>query len=808
MSNKLQRLTVVPLPQAVLFPGSRMLVTEIDGLTTAERRQAEGGSGSHVVVVPCEVAGGKLSNIGTQARILGLQSLPDGRTGALVQGLNRVAVLGFQHRGKRTTALTHSKVVKLPARSSRFEAMLRTLKSTAIQVAVQHGSSADAVRMVLAQTDDADLICDLAQGLLTAAFADKLANLATFDLSSRMQRTCYALKREIEYSKLSQQIQQKLAAQLQVVQRHEFLREQVRVLKAELGEDQDSDNEVENLEHQLDLLPLPTVVRDAVDRELGRMRLMAPGSSEYLVSHSYVSLIRDLPWDDRGSHPALSLRRVRRLLDREHYGLELIKERILEYLAVMQHRKRSAGEILLLVGPPGVGKTSLARSVATSLNRPFVRVALGGVRDEAEIRGHRRTYIGSLPGKIIQALKQAGTIAPLILLDEIDKLGLDYGRNAMGSALLEVLDPEQNHSFVDHYLGVPYDLSKVVFMATANDVAAIPPPLLDRMDLIELHGYSESEKLAIAREHLLPSLRNELGLRRSQFNLSDRVILPLIRGYSREAGVRQLKRDLTTLGRKVVKNIVGGRSGANLRINQESLATLLGPPRFYAEPNDTVLPPGVAIGLAYTSVGGDLLYIESSRGCGATSGREGRLKLTGSLGKVMRESAEAARSYLGGLVVARPHQLGADAGEILANNLHIHFPDGATPKDGPSAGLAILAALASLLSGIPLPASVAMTGEITLRGQILPVGGIKEKLLAAHRYGKRRVLLPAANIHDLVQVPKDVLDEMEVVMVRTIEEFLQHLGIGRGEGSRLQQSRTGVRQQVRPQLTAIVGAST
>ena len=806
LSSKLQRLTVVPSPGTVLFPGSRMLVTEIEGLTAAERRQAESGAGPRIVVIPCAVGDQPLQAFGTQAQILGLQALPDGRTGALVQGVARSVIVGTHRRGLRTTALIGSIAIQQPTRGRGFEALLRTLKKQALQVAAQQGSPADAMRIVLGQTDDADLICDLAQALLTATFADKLASLAEVDLMQRMRRTGAALCRELEYLKLSQRIQQKLASELQEAQRQEYLREQVRAIQAELGEDLAADDELEQLEQQLATLPLAPSVREAAQRELSRMRLMAPGASEYLVSYTYISWIRDLPWDDRGVRAPLSLTKARALLDHDHYGLETVKQRVLEYLAVMRHRQSIRGEVLLLVGPPGVGKTSFARSVAAALNRPFVRVSLGGVRDEAEIRGHRRTYVGSLPGKIIQAIKQAGSLAPLMLLDEIDKLGLDYGRSATASALLEVLDSEQNHSFTDHYLAVPYDLSKVVFMATANDVEAIPRPLLDRMDVIDLQGYSEREKLEIAQAHLIPAVRKELGLTKAQFNLSERIILPLIRGYSREAGVRQLKRDLLTLGRKVVKGVVAVRASPKLRLTQESLATWLGPPRFLPEPNDAVLPPGVAIGLAYTAVGGDILYIESSRGPVAVEGREGRLKLTGSLGKVMRESAIAARSFLVSLVVARPHLLAIEVSELLASNLHVHFPDGGTPKDGPSAGVAILAALASLMTGRPLPVQLAMTGEITLRGQVLPVGGIKEKLLAAHRYGKTRVLIPAANAHDLAQLPKDVVSDMDIIKVRTMEEVLHHAGLLTNGRPRSHQP-TAARHHTRPRLTAIAGAS-
>jgi ATP-dependent Lon protease len=659
-------------------------------------------------------------------------------------------------------------------RTTRLEASLRALRKQALLLAEADPQAFAEVRPQLVRATDPAQIAFLVAPHLTMSFEERVALLGGTDAAARTKQLLPVLARELELQRISLDIKAQVTTGLDESQRRTYLQEQVRVLRRELGEIDGEADELDVLDEDLERLELPEAVRDAVDRELARMAMMSPGSSEYMVSHSYLTWIKDLPWGHGELPEPPPMATARRLMAGAHYGLEPVKERILEYLAVMRHRGQSRGEILLLCGPPGVGKTSLARQVAAALGRPFVSVSLGGVKDEAEIRGHRRTYVGSLPGKLIQALKQVKSNAPVILLDEIDKVGLDQGRSSLSSALLEVLDFEQNRHFVDHYLGVPYDLSNVVFIATANSTAPIPRPLLDRLELVELSSYTEHEKIAIASRHLLPAIRKDLALTKAQLDPSARALTALVRQYTREAGVRQLKRELTALGRKAVKAMLEGR--APVRVTPESLPKLLGQPRFLEEPNDLRLAAGVAIGLAYTSVGGDILYIETNTTLGG-DGKGARLSLTGSLGKVMRESAHAALSYLTALVHAKPDALAIPHERLMRSHIHLHLPDGATPKDGPSAGVAIMCAIASLLMGRPLSAKLAMTGEITLRGQVLAIGGLKEKLLAAHRYGKTTIIIPAANQHELAALPKEILRELEIHPVRTMEEALLHAGL-------------------------------
>jgi ATP-dependent Lon protease len=494
-----------------------------------------------------------------------------------------------------------------------------------------------------------------------------------------------------------------------------------------------------------------------------------------MVSWTYINWIKDLPWNAEDNKiKSLPLAKAKKIFDKNHFGLDKVKERILEYIAVLQHRGNIPGQILLLNGPPGVGKTSLVKSIAEALNRPYAKVSLGGVHDEAEIRGHRRTYIGSMPGKILHAVKETGSSKAVILLDEIDKVGTSSGRE-LSSALLEVLDPEQNKNFVDHYLALPFDLSQIIFVATANHLSDISAPLLDRMESLTLPGYTEQEKIMIATGHLMPAICKELKLTKRQFSLSRSFLSIVINNYTREAGVRQLKRELQTIGRKIVKSIVSkSKNKPVIRPKIDNIMSLLGPPHFLDEPKDKVLQPGVSIGLAYTQFGGDILYIESRKM--PSSGQKGKLSLTGSLGKVMQESAQTCLWYL----VSNADTLGLDRKEIEASDVHLHFPDGATPKDGPSAGLAILCTLVSLFKDKSLPNQIAMTGEITLRGQVLPVGGIKEKLLAAHRYNKRKVIIPYTNFLDLEELPQDALNELEIYPIKKMEEVLYVSGLLKG----------------------------
>jgi ATP-dependent Lon protease len=547
-------------------------------------------------------------------------------------------------------------------------------------------------------------------------------------------------------------------------QREYYLRQQLKAIKEELGEIGEEEEELDELAERLKKAGLPAEVEKVAQKELSRLKSIPTASSEYTVARTYLDWIADLPWSKR-TEDNLDIENARTVLDTDHYGLQKIKKRILEYLAVRKLKNDMRGPILCLVGPPGVGKTSLGQSVARATSRKFVRLSLGGVRDEAEIRGHRRTYVGALPGRIIQSMKKAGTINPVMMLDEIDKLGADF-RGDPSAALLEVLDPEQNNSFSDHYLDVQYDLSKVMFIATANLLDPIPSPLRDRMEILELPGYTFEEKVHIARNHLIPKQLREHGLPAETVSITEPAIIRIIIGYTREAGVRSLERRIADICRSIAVEVASGKVtvGDKRAIVEQDVEEMLGPERFYNETAERTELPGVATGLAWTAAGGDILFIEATRMQG-----KGSLTLTGQLGDVMKESAQAALSYLR----SKADTLGIQANFLERTDIHIHFPAGAIPKDGPSAGVTILTALVSLLTGIRVRSDVAMTGEITLRGLVLPVGGIKEKVLAAHRAGMKRVILPARNEKDLSEVPEQARKELDFVFATRMDEVLK-----------------------------------
>ncbi len=776
---------LIPIRGDVLLPGQTLTLRGLDALPGTLRAQLARGT-IGLAVVPSLAKEGQeprthLFDFATQAETVETVRMPDGDEGIVVRGVRRVKILSRKHRGRHVSGLTVPLAEPALKRGGlrALTALTRSVQEAAITVARLSPNVSSELPTRLAGIREPHRLAELVAAAAGLSFEEKLKILAEPDLTARLKLLLRAALREQQVLKLAEDVKARASRQIEGADRRALLQEQMRILKRELGEGggaHEERDEIDRLYEEIDRLDLPAAVREAAERELDRMELMPAGSSEYMVSYTYVSWIRDLPWGKATMPPPPPLKEARRLLDKDHYGLHDVKERILEYLAVMRHGGRSGGEILLFAGPPGVGKTSLARSIAKALGRPFVQVSLGGVKDEAEIRGHRRTYIGSMPGKLIQAIKDVHTRAPVILLDEIDKVGLDQGRSVMASALLEVLDFEQNKHFVDHYLGVPYDLSDVIFICTANTTAGMPKPLLDRLEVIELSSYTEAEKLKVASRHLIPHIRRELKLKADQLTIGNKTLAAIIRNYTREAGVRQLKRDITTIARKLIKaRLEGQRSRPADLLKPENLARFLGPPRFQDEPNDAQLIPGVSIGLAYTSVGGDILYIETML-TNASDGKH-RLSLTGSLGKVMRESVQAALSWLTSMAETRPGFIGFDPARILGSHIHVHFPDGATPKDGPSAGLAIMCAVAGLLSAKPLSAKLAMTGEITLRGQVLAIGGLKEKLLAAHRYGKMKVIIPAANHADLATVPKEILRELEVIEVRTMDEALSHAGL-------------------------------
>jgi ATP-dependent Lon protease len=622
--------------------------------------------------------------------------------------------------------------------------------------------------MVLQNVDDSGRMADLVASNLTLKLPEAQAILETDDPVERLSKVNQSLENEIGILELQNRIQSKAKEEMSKTQRDYFLREQMRQIRHELGDGDSFRDEIEDLRQKVEKVGLPGEAKAEADKQLRRLELMSGESAEAAVVRSYLDTVVELPWKEPGEEP-VDLRSARTVLDEDHYDLEHVKERILDFLAVHRLRRGAHGPILCFLGPPGVGKTSLGRSIARALGRKFVRISLGGVRDEAEIRGHRRTYVGAMPGRILQGMKQAGTRNPVFLLDEVDKMGSDF-RGDPAAALLEVLDPEQNHTFRDHYLGVPYDLSKVMFIATANLTDGIPPPLADRMETLRLSGYSEEEKLAIAERFLVPKQIAEAGLTDKDLVVGRAVIRKIVSEYTREAGLRELERLVARLARKVARKIVEAGTkhprktkGNGAAVSLEEIPKLLGPPRYIPDEKREADEIGIANGLAWTPVGGEVLHIEAQIMAG-----KGNLILTGQLGDVMKESAQAALSF----ARAQALSLGLRSDFFADREIHIHVPAGGVPKDGPSAGITMACVLVSLMSGIPLRRDVAMTGELTLRGRVLPIGGIKEKLLAAARAGIRLAIVPAANVSELSEVPEHVRQKIKIEPVRTMNEVL------------------------------------
>ncbi|HWH06514.1 MAG TPA: endopeptidase La, partial [Gaiellaceae bacterium] len=581
-----------------------------------------------------------------------------------------------------------------------------------------------------------------------------------------LRRLSEILARELEVVAIGTRIQSQVQSEIDRSQREFVLRQQLKAIQEELGETDEQQAEANELRERIEEKQLPEEVLKAATRELGRLERLPPAAAEYGVIRTYLDWILSLPWSE-STEDNLDLEHARAILDEDHFDLEKVKERIVEHLAVAKLKSDVSGPILCFVGPPGVGKTSLGQSIARSLGRRFARISVGGVRDESEIRGHRRTYIGAMPGTIVRALRDAESRNPVFLIDEIDKMGSDF-RGDPASAMLEVLDPAQHSTFRDHYLDLPYDLSKVLFICTANTLDTIPGPLLDRMDVIQLSGYTHDEKLGIAKRYLLPQQLEAHGLAKSQLTLGDRVLRLVISEYTREAGVRNLERQIAALCRKTATQIAKGKA-KKVRVDEAKVREWLGPRRFSAEARRRTADPGVATGLAYTAVGGDVLFIEAAAYAG-----KGRLRITGQLGEVMQESAQAALSW----VRAHTDELGLPEGWFAEHDVHLHVPAGAVPKDGPSAGITMATAIASLVRGVPVADDVGMTGEITLTGQVLPIGGVREKVLAAQRAGLKRVILPRENEHDLEELPAETRAELTFLPVDTIEEVLEHAFTG------------------------------
>jgi ATP-dependent Lon protease len=696
---------------------------------------------------------------GTAGRILKMLKYPDSSVRILVQGLRRAEIVEYTKREPYLEARVRHLQDVIPDAKD-LEAVQAHMVSQFAKFVSMIPYLPDELQVVVMNIKDPGKVADLVASNLNISIEEKQDLLNTVEVKSRLEKLAAILNREIELLELGHKIQSQVQSELNKNQKEFYLRQQMKAIQKELGEGDPRGSEVEELRRRIDEAGMPEEAKKTADNELERLRIIPPESAEHTVIRTYLEWLVSIPWS-KSTEDNLDTPHARGVLDEDHYDLEKIKDRILEYLAVRQLKKDPKGPILCFVGPPGTGKTSLGRSIARAMGRKFQRISLGGVRDEAEIRGHRRTYIGALPGRIIQALRNAGSNNPLFMLDEIDKLGMDF-RGDPASALLEVLDPEQNSTFVDHYLDVPCDLSKVMFITTANYLEPVPPALRDRMEVIELVGYTEEEKVEIAKRHLIPKQRVENGLSEENIAFEDGAIREVIHSYTREAGLRNLEREIGRICRKVARRITEGKT-EKVTVSPERVREFLGPERFFSEVAERVQDPGVATGLAWTPNGGEILFIESTR----MQGKKG-LTLTGHLGEVMKESAQAALSF----IRSRADKLGIEPDFFENADLHVHVPAGAIPKDGPSAGVAMALSLISLLTGRILRHDVAMTGEITLRGKVLPVGGIKEKVLAAKRAGISTVILPKRNEKDLEELTDEVRREMTFHFVESIDAAL------------------------------------
>jgi ATP-dependent Lon protease len=705
--------------------------------------------------------------LGTVARMI---RVPDGTLRVLIQGGQRIRI----ERWVQSEPYLLAEVAEAPDavedHTPELLALMRNVQQTFTGIVEQVPYLPEELQIMVANVDDPIVLTHLIAGALRIKTEEKQALLEELDVAKRLRRLSEILARELEVLEIGSKIQSQVQSELDKGQREFVLRQQLKAIQDELGEGDEVQAEVNELRTQLESIELPEVVRRQVDRELGRLERLQPAMAEHGVIRSYLEWIAALPWD-KTTEDNLDLKHARQVLDEDHYDIEQVKERILEFLAVRRLRGAApnagpAGSILCFVGPPGVGKTSLGRSLARALGREFERISVGGVRDEAEIRGHRRTYIGAMPGVIIRAMRDAGARNPLLMIDEIDKMGADF-RGDPSSAMLEVLDPEQNHSFRDHYLDLPFDLSDTLFVTTANTLDTVPGPLRDRMEVIWLAGYTEEEKLQIARRYLVPRQIERNGLSERRIAFSDAALRVVISDYTREAGVRQLEREIGAICRKVARQVAEGQVKRKVMVTEPRVRALLGKRRFFStEARRRTSRPGVATGLAWTPVGGEVLFIEATSMPGS-----GRLTITGQLGDVMRESAQAALSY----VRSRVSDLVPELPEnwFATHDIHIHVPAGATPKDGPSAGVAMVTALTSLLSGRPERSDVAMTGEVTLTGQVLPIGGLKEKALAAQRNRIRCVIAPALNEQDIDEIPEHLRKDLDFRFVSTADEVLE-----------------------------------
>ncbi|MCK6484644.1 MAG: endopeptidase La [Phycisphaerae bacterium] len=757
-------LPILPIRDTVAFPGT--LVPLTIGREKSKQLIDDVISGSKLLGIVAQRHArtedpelDDLYRVGTVAAVLKLLKLPDGTRSIVAHGLMRFGIEELVQTSPYIVARAHPRL-DIASPSTELEALVHRAREQATQLIEMSPNVPAEALVILNNIEEPGGLADFLAANLNLELTPKQELLETFDVIERLRKVNSALARQLEVLDLSKKIETQVKQQIDKSQREYYLQEQMRAIQKELGETDGRQVELTELRQRVADAKMPELVLKEADRELERMERIPQASPEYGVSREFLEWLIEMPWSV-STEDNLDLARAERVLNEDHYGLEKVKKRILEYLAVRKLNPTGKGPILCFAGPPGVGKTSLGQSIARALERKFIRVSLGGVRDEADIRGHRRTYIGAMPGRIIQEIRKAGSNNPLFMLDEVDKLGADF-RGDPSSALLEVLDPQQNFSFQDHYLSVPFDLSKVMFIATANYMDAIPPPLRDRMEVIELHGYTLFEKLSIAKRYLVKRQMAENGLTPEQLRFDDAALTTIVEGYTHEAGVRNLEREIGSICRGVAAVIVrGGKLGHVIR--KAELSRYLGPVKFEPELAQRTSVPGVVTGLAWTPVGGDILFVEAT----AMPGK-GNLMLTGQIGDVMKESVQAAFS----LVRSRAKSLEIDAEKLSSSDVHVHVPAGAIPKDGPSAGVAMITALVSLLRGVPCRPDVAMTGEITLRGLVLPIGGLKEKTLAAHRAGIKTIIFPARNEKDLEEVPKEIRDQIKFVAVKKVDEVL------------------------------------
>ena len=761
-------LPVLPLRDVVVYP--HLVIPLFVGRAKSVKALEIASEGNKQILLVAQKSANKdepdaddLYEVGTIATVLQMLKLPDGTVKVLVEGVQRAKVTGFIETEECFAA--RAELIAESISDIEIQALMRTVFAQFDQYVKLNKKIPPEILTSLSGIDEAGRLADTIAAHLTLKLDEKQKILEMFSVAERLEHLLRLMEGEIDILQVEKRIRGRVKRQMEKTQREYYLNEQVKAIQKELGE-QDENAEMEELEKRIEEARMPKEALAKVASELKKLKLMSPMSAEASVVRNYIDILINLPWKKK-TKISKNLLAAEQILDDDHYGLEKVKERIVEYLAVQQRVDKIKAPILCLVGPPGVGKTSLGQSIAKAVNRKFVRMALGGVRDESEIRGHRRTYIGSMPGKILQSMSKVGVKNPLFLLDEVDKMGQDM-RGDPSSALLEVLDPEQNHTFADHYVEVEYDLSDVMFVATANSMN-IPAALLDRMEIIHLSGYTEDEKVNIAMRYLLPKQLKSHGLKEHEVEVSEVAVRDIVRYYTREAGVRKLEQEISKVCRKVVKELLttkakeGVKAPKKINVTPETLDVYLGVQRYdygvAAKENQI----GQVTGLAWTSVGGELLTIEAVLLPG-----KGKTTTTGKLGDVMKESTQAAMS----VVRSRAKRLGITDDFYEKNDIHIHFPEGATPKDGPSAGIAITTALVSILTGIPVRSDVAMTGEITLRGEVLPIGGLKEKLLAAHRGGIKTVLIPHQNVKDLADIPENIKNHLDIHPVQWIDEVL------------------------------------